>query len=128
MLSGSQVYAANKYAALLALAEQHDAEEEFFQIMSELKSEESAEEAADAIAESHWLVRDWFDHESGNDRSAAGEFYQYVEEGNQETAAYDERESLLDKLERQLRSSIGLPEDEDDWPTERDGEPVEVTS
>jgi len=124
MLSGSQIYAANKYAALVALAEKHEAEDTFFEIMSELKSEESAEEAADAISESHWLVRDWFERGSEEGEEYTENFHRYVEEGNLETAPYDEKDSLLDKLETELRSQLGLPEDEDDWPAEDDGRPV----
>ncbi len=120
MLSGGQIYAANQWAAISALASDHDLSDWLFESYSDLKSEKAAAEAADAIAESAWQVRDFFEYNDG----AREEFGEYMDEGERETEAYDESTTLLDKLEAELRQRLGLTRDTL-WPAGQDGTPSE---
>ena len=123
MLSGTQIYAANQWAALSALAHDHDVVDWFHEAYSDLKTEKAAEEAEEAIEESSWRVRDFFEY---ND-DARREFHEYVDEGEREMESYDESSSLLDKLEVELRAHLGLQLDTL-WPSGQDGKPSEATS
>lgn len=119
MLSSGQIYAANQWASLVALAEKHDERDFLYEAYSDLKSEKASEEAAEAISESSWQVKDFFEF---ND-SARDEFYEYMQTGENETEAYDESTTLLDKLEYELLRELGLSRD-DAWPAELDGTPT----
>lgn len=119
MLSGGQIYAANLYASLFALAEKHEETDWFYEAYSDLKSEKASEEASEAISESTWQVKDFFEF----NESAREEFYEYMQTGENETESYDESETLLGKLERELLQYLGLSRD-DAWPAELDGTPT----
>ncbi len=118
MLSGAQIYAANQWAAISALAHDNDLTDWLHEAYSELKSEKAADETSQAIKDSTFEVRDFFEY---ND-SAREEFYEYIDEAGREIEAYDEDVSLLDNLEAQLRQRLGKPSNQL-WPASFDGQP-----